>query len=279
MKQLYDYFLTQLNDNTDDLLYKGGFLFEVLRDRLSVYSPVEDKLINQEVTYRPIALTTSESVPFTENNGRIDWLFDFGVIVPIKGDKYDETTDLDYANIKRVCLAMNGAKLTVDDKTYAVKVSPYPKYNGFVWLGESKHIILSVVMNVTEVAVGEFGQDSTWYLDDVELDVITADVVSTRRFYTGDKKATTENDYNTPTGRVKMVTLTINYDPDNSMCVELFKESRSTTTLDQRYTLKETHNVLGNFTNSVIVRSASESSKRNSVRRLIVELVESKVIT
>jgi hypothetical protein len=274
MKKLFDYFLTQLNANTDDLTYRGNFLFQFSQDKLVVYNPVEGKLVNEEVVYRPIALTTSESVPFVEDNGRIDWLFEYGVVVPISGDGYDEDDDLDYANIKNVCESMNGAKITIEGTTYAVKVSPYPKYSGFAWLGNSKHIILSIVMNVTELESGEFGQDSTWYLNDTELDVITADVTSTRRFYSNDKKGTTDNDFNKPIGRVKMVTLTINYDPDNLMCVEIFKESRSTTLLKKEYTLKETHNILGDFTNSVIVRSATESSKRNSVRRFIVEFVQ-----
>jgi hypothetical protein len=274
MKKIFDYFLAQLNDNTNDLVYKGNFLFKFFTDAMKVYEPVEGKLVNEEITYRPVSLMTSEDVPFVEDNGRVDWLVEFGILAPIKAQVFDETNDLDYANIKDVCAALNGQRITYEGKQFSFKVSPYPKYRGWDFVGESKYAILTVTMNLTELDTGEYGQDSTWYLDDVALDVIVPDVVSTRRFYTGDKKATTNNDYNQPIGRVKMITLTINYDPDNTKCVELFKESRSDTLLKKTYTLKETHIVLGDFTNNVIVRSAAESSKRNSARRLIVEFVE-----
>jgi hypothetical protein len=275
MQKIFDYFIEQLNSNTDGLVYKGNFLFRFETDRLSVYEPVEGKLVNEEVKYRPVALTTSEDVPFVENNNRVDWLLEVGMLVPINGDAYDATTDLDYANIQSVCRAMNGSSITVDGTKYSVKVSPYPKYRGWTFLGETaQYAILSVTFNLTELGIGEFGQSSTWYLDGLELDVVNADVSTTRRFYTADKKATTDNDFNTVTGRVKMVTLTINYDPTNAKCVALFNESRSRATLKGTYTLKETHEVLGDFEDTVIVRSANESAKRNSVRKLVVEFAE-----
>jgi hypothetical protein len=273
MKKIYDYFLTQLNNNTDGLVYKGNFLFRFFTDEMKVYDTVENKLVKEAVEFRPVSLRTSEDVPFVENNGRVDWLLEFELLAPLKGQIYDETTDLDYANVKTVCTALNGAVVTVEGTKYAIKVSPYPKYRGWDFLGAKKYAILSIVMNLTEVESGEFGQDSEWTLDGVALDVINQDIVTTRRFYSNDKKNTSDNDFNRPSGRVKMVTLTINYDPDNVACQHLFNESRSARDLKTTYTLVET-TTLDTYSNEMYVRSAGEASQRNSVRRLVVEFVE-----
>jgi len=273
MKKIFNYFLESLNNNDKGLVYRGNFLFQLDTDKLSVYDQVENKLVREKIIYRPVAITVSEDITYVEDNKRVDSLLEFGIVVPIKGQTYNDADDLDYANIKRVCEELNGAELNVDGTKYAVKTSPYPKFSGFAYLGNSKRIILSVTINFTEVEKGEFGQVSEWYLDDVLLDVVEPQVNTTRIFYTNDKKNTSDNNFNNPIGRAKVVNLIVNYDPDNAKCVELFKETRSAVDLNKTYQLKEVHDT-GIYINNVIVRSATDVTQRNSVRKISVELVE-----
>jgi hypothetical protein len=270
MQKIFDYFIEQLNNNTDGLVYKGNFLFRFETDRLSVYEPVEGKLVNEEVKYRPVALTTSEDVPFVENNNRVDWLLEVGMLVPINGDAYDATTDLDYANIQSVCRAMNGSSITVEGTKYSVKVSPYPKYRGWTFLGETaQYAILSVTFNLTETTSGNFTQDWTISVDSKVLDYVNASFTTSKRFYTANDKSDDSNDYNKPIGRSIVLEVTFNYDNETQLLAEVMGSSA----------LKQEHTVVLTFgetsyTYKMVVESAPMALSPGNVMQLTVRMVE-----
>ena len=97
MEAIFNYFLTQLN--AGDLLYKGNYVFRFYQDKMTVLEPVTGKLINEELEFSPVSVLTKQPIVFVENNKRIDWLIEFGILIRIAGQEYDVATDLDYANI------------------------------------------------------------------------------------------------------------------------------------------------------------------------------------
>lgn len=270
MQKIFDYFIEQLNSNTDGLVYKGNFLFRFETDRLSVYEPVEGKLVNEEVKYRPVALTTSEDVPFVENNNRVDWLLEVGMLVPINGDAYDATTDLDYANIQSVCRAMNGSSITVDGTKYSVKVSPYPKYRGWTFLGETaQYAILSVTFNLTETTSGNFTQDWSISIDGSELDFVNFSPTSNKRFYTANDKSNNTNDYNNPIGRSFMIEVTFNYNGETGLLDEVMSQSA----LTQEHTVVLTFGEVS-YTYTMVVESAPMLLVRGGVMQITIRMAE-----
>lgn len=270
MQKIFDYFITQLNSNDDGLVYKGNFLFRFETDKLRVYEPLEGKLVNEEVKYRPVALTTSEDVPFVENNGRVDGLLEVGMLVPIQGDVYDATTDLDYANVKSVCGAMNGSSITVDGTKYSIKVSPYPKYRGWTFLGETaQYAILSVTFNLTEVTSGNFTQDWTISVDGDELDFVNAIPTSNKRFYTANDKSNNTNDYNNPVGRSFMLEVTFNYNGETGLLAEVM----SANALTQEHTVVLTFGETS-YSFNMVVESAPMTLVRGGVMQITVRMVE-----
>jgi hypothetical protein len=269
MKKIYDYFLTQLNNNTDGLVYKGNFLFQFFNDSMQVYEPVEGKLVKEAVDFRPVAITTSEDIPFVENNGRVDWLLEIGMLIPIEGQVYDEATDLDYANIRTVCTAMNGSSITVEGTKYAIKVSPYPKYRGWSLLGEKKYAILSITFNLTETNKGNFTQDWTISVDSKVLDYVNASFTTSKRFYTANDKSDDSNDYNKPIGRSIVLEVTFNYDNETQLLAEVMGSSA----------LKQEHTVVLTFgetsyTYKMVVESAPMALSPGNVMQLTVRMVE-----
>lgn len=269
--KFYDKFLELLNDNDNDLLYKGNFIFKFHTDSMTVYtkfSETEDYLVRKEVEYSPVSLISKTPVPFVENNKRVDWLLEFGLLTRIEGQEYDADTDLDYANIVSVLSDLNGAVTDIDTYRFASKTQE-PTYNGYTVLGKYKYAILTVTMNVTEVINSKFGQDSTWELDSSELDVVEVNSNATRRFYTADKKSELSNDFNDPIGRSFFVEITFNYNDETAMLLE----AQGKQTLSKTYTLTET---IGETTQTytMVCESATRTDRKNSVMQITARFVE-----
>lgn len=268
MQAIFDYLLTQLNDNTDDLVYKGNYVFRFFTDSMSVLEAVTGKLVNEEIEFSPVALMTKSPVPFVENNKRIDWLLEFGILTRIAGSEYDSTTDLDYANIKGVLDDLQGEVVTISSKKYAFKTNDL-NYSGYTMLGRSKYAILTFTINVTQIDYGYFGQESVWKIDTTTLDVFNANITSTRRYYSSDEVDDTTNDFNKCIGRSMVFELTINYNGET----DLLDERYGVSTLAKQYTLTETFNsVTKSYT--VTCESANELQQSGKVKQLILRFVE-----
>ena len=270
MEVVYNYLLTQFNDNTDNLVYKGNYIFRFHQDSMSVYEAVTNKLVNTEVPYSMVSVLTRQPVPFVENNERIDWLIELGFVVRMEGQEFDSTTDLDYANIKSVMDDLQGQAVTISGKRYSFKTQE-PQYSGYTVLGNSKYAILTCTLNVTQITLGYFGQDSKWYIDDEELDVTQVDITATRRYYTADKKNDNSNDYNEVIGRAMVFNLTFNYISEAT----LLNESRGgLSTFSTTHVLKEVFNGITTFTWNVTIQVAAETQIRGGVKKLTIRCLE-----
>lgn len=275
MDNIMKVFVDELNDNTLGLVYEGNFIFQFHDESLKLFQPVTGKLISTEVEYSPVSMPVKECTAFSEKNGRKDWLIEFTILARIHGSVYDETVDLDYENINTKVADFNGLRLvdTVAGKKYAFKTRPV-KDAGYMFLGESKYTVLSVVMNVTELKTGFFGQDSVITLTSGATvytpDVISFGKVSTRRYYQGDVKATATNDYNSPNGRVMAFTLTMNYTNETL----LLDEVDGVASLIQKYTLTEVFNVSRTKSWTVTCEQASEVESVNGVKKLSLTFKE-----
>jgi hypothetical protein len=272
MEAIFDYFLEQLN--AGDLLYKGNYVFRFYQDKMTVLEAVTGKLVNEELEFSPVSVRTKQPIVFVENNKRIDWLIEFGILIRIKGQEYDKTTDLDYANIASVLLALQGTSATIEGKKYTFKTQA-PNYQGMAVMGNSKYAIISCTLNVTQIDFGYFGQDSVWKFGTTAENVAIIDAfginkVSTRRFYTGDKKSTTDNDYNKVIGRSMVISMTINYNDETA----LFDETDSTADLDATYWLSETFSSETPVTWNMTVESASEIQTKGGVKQITLRFVE-----
>lgn len=269
MQNIFNYFLAQLNDNANELVYRGNFIFKFFQDSMTVLNAIDGKLVSEEIEFSPVAVLTKSPVPFVESNKRIDWLLEFGILIRIQGQEYDAAEDLDYANIESVLDDLQGAVYESGTTRYAFKTQK-PNYNGYTVLGRSKFAIITCTMNVTQIDFGYFGNDSVWSLGGNTLDVVQVARTATRRFYTTDKKDDTSNDYNKPTGRSVVVELTFNYNDET----DLLSEVQGKQTLSKTYTLSETFNEGTPVTYTVIVESGSEVQQNGVVKQLILRCVE-----
>lgn len=269
MQNIFNYFITQLNNNNDDLVYRGNYIFKFFTDSMTVLEPVTGKLVNEEIDITPVALISKTPVPFVESNKRVDWLLEFGLLVRIAGQEYDALTDLDYANIKSVTDALQGSVYEVSTTRYAFKTQE-PEYKGYTILGRSKFAIISVIMNVTQIDFGYFGNDSVWAVDNYTLDTVQVARGATKRFYTADKKSTTANDYNKPIGRSVFIEITFNYNNET----DLLSEVQGKQTLSKQYTVSETFDGGTPVTWTMTVESGSEIQVKGVVKQLIVRFVE-----
>ena len=269
VQTIFDYFLAQLNDNNDDLVYAGNYVFRFFQDSMTVLEPVTGKLVSEEIDISPVALMTKTPVPFVESNKRIDWLLEFGILIRMQGQEYDAAVDLDYANIKSVTDALQGAVYTSGTTRYVFKTQE-PDYKGYTVLGRSKFAIITCVMNVTQIDFGYFGNDSVWIVGSKTLDIVSVAKTSTRRFYTADKKSNTANDFNRPIGRAVVLEITFNYKDET----DLLSEVNGKQTLAKTYTVSETFNSGTAITWTMVVESASEIQQKGVVKQLIVRLVE-----
>ena len=279
MNEIFDLFLTQLNANDSNLVYKGNFLFRFFDYNFEVYETISGKLVSEIIEFSPVSLMLATPIVFTEQNKRIDWTLQMGLACRVAGEEYDSTVDLDYANIKSVCAALNGTVQTSGGKSFAFKVSP-PDYQGYQTHGDDNYMIMFVTMSVTEIQKGEFSQATTYTIGNHQLDVTEIQITTTKRYHTADDKTSNSaTDYNLPQGVNRLWIITFNYDPDYTIEHNLYKESRGQmTTLYNIYTLTETTSKGDTFNYSVSVRSGSEIYVPNSVRKLTIELVETKSI-
>jgi len=269
VQNIFNYFIAQLNDNTDNLVYKGNYIFRFFQDSMTVLEPVEGKLVSEEIDISPVALISKTPVPFVESNKRIDWLLEFGILIRMQGQEYDTLTDLDYANILSVTDTLQGSVYEVGSTRYAFKTQE-PDYKGYTVLGRSKFAIISVVMNVTQIDFGYFGNDSVWSVGGNTLDTVQVARISTKRFYTADKTDTTDNDYNRPTGRSVVIEITFNYNDET----DLLSEVQGKQTLDKTYTVSETFDSGTPISYTMTVESGSEIQTKGVVKQLILRFVE-----
>lgn len=269
MQNIFNYFLTKLNDNVDGLVYRGNYIFKFFQDSMSVLEPVTGKLVNEEIDITPVALVSKTPVPFVESNKRIDWLLEFGLLVRISGQEYDATTDLDYANIESVTDALQGSVYESGSTRYVFKTQK-PDYKGYTVLGRSKFAIISVIMNVTQIDFGYFGNDSVWAVGSKTLDTVQVARSSTKRFYTADKKNTTANDYNKPIGRSIVIEITFNYNDETDLLAEVTGKQ----TLTKTYSVSETFDGGTPVTYNMTVESGNAIQVKGVVKQLILRFVE-----
>ena len=269
MRNIFDYFLTQLNANANGLVYRGNYIFRFFQDSMSVIEPVSGKLVNEEIDITPVSLMTRTPVPFVEGNKRVDWLLEFGLLIRITGQEYDPLVDLDYANIKSVLDTMQGLSVTISGKKYTFKTQE-PNYNGYTTLGRSKFAIITCVMNVTKLDSGYFGNDSVWSVGGNAKDFMSVAKTSTKRFYTADSKAGLSNDYNKPLGRTTVIEMTFNYIDET----DLLAEVNGKKTLTQTYTVSETFASGTAVTWTMTVDTASGIQVKGTTKQLTVRFVE-----
>lgn len=267
MEDLMKIFVDELNDNDLGLVYDGNFIFQFHDEKMTILAQETGKLVFTETEYSPVAMPVKECTVYAEKNGRKDWLIEYNILARIHGNVYDSTVDLDYNNINNKVAIYNGLSLIYNSKKYAFKSKPV-RDRGYVTLGNSKYILLSVVMNVTELVIGYVGQDSTVTIASGATtytpDIIEFGKVATRRYYTADKKSTDTNDYNTPTGRAMSFTLKINYNNETL----LLNEVNGKSLLNAKYTLSETFNGGTAVTWTVTCEQASEVESVNGVKKL-----------
>ena len=268
VKSIYDYFVSELGDG-----FRGNFLFQLHNEDFTAYDTVTGKLVKEAVEYFPVSLQVKEPITYVENNHRIDWLVEFGILIKVAGTVYDSTVDTGYDAIQSVTDSLNGASVTLSDTNkYTFKTYP-PKETGMVMLGNSKYLLISVTMNVTEMEFGYVGQDSAWAVGSYTPDVISVSKTSTRRYYTGDVKSTDTNDYSKPIGRALVVTMTFNYNGET----DLLDEVDGVSTLAKTYTVTETFSGVTPSrvkSRTMTCQQATETQTVNGVKRLTCIFVE-----
>ena len=269
MKAIYDYFITQLNDNDSELVYQGNYVFMFNQDKMTLYQEVTGTLVNKEVEFSPVSIISKTPVTFIEKNKRIDWSLELGIAIRIQGQQYDSDNDLDYDNIMRVINAMQGGHYTLNSSEYSVKLDAEPSYQGFVQLGNSKYALLTLNMLVTEMSSGYFGQDWTVTIDGAELDILSFSPTMTKRYLTSDKKNELTNDYNKPVGRTMVFEVVFNYKNETDILSEVMGKAPLQDDYALVATLGET-----DYSYTVSVQSGTPTIVNGAVVKMTVRFVE-----
>ena len=270
MEKIFNLFISTLNDNEEGLLFKGNFLFQVERDSMKIYSPVEGKLIVEQMDYALVSLFSPIETPFNERNKRSDWTLSLNIAVPIEGQEYT-VYDKHYQVIKDAVDTLHASVHTIDGVKHALKITKPKPSNAWFNLNNKKYTILQVDVTFTETLFGYFGQETTWYLDDVLLDVISISRGVTKSYDRNNEVFLETNTYDDVIGRTMTWILRFNYDDFEAMLDELDAESD----LSATYTLKKTFN--GNEkTWKVYIHNIQEISEINAIDRIELTLHEAR---
>ena len=99
-KRLYDLILTKLNENTQDVVFSGNYMFEFNQQlagngnfNFSVVSRDADALEFSSTDIVPLVDVQSIQIPFVEDNERDDWEREFYVAIEIPATRNAVTNE------------------------------------------------------------------------------------------------------------------------------------------------------------------------------------------
>ena len=301
-KRLYDLILDKLNDNTQDVVFSGNYMFEFNQQlsggtNFSIVSLNADALEFTTTQVVPLVDVQSIQVPFVETNKRDDWEREFYVAIEIPKTRNSITNEMEIyfdeelAQYQAVLETLENLSdnLTFEDDgyKYTFKVKEPTKVNVMTYNG-IYYQILAMTFNLTSLESGFFGNETKAYFgeaDDASFDETTdyiLDFVELNEIVGKTTRATsnvnnTEETYQVDK-RIYENTLTINFN-GNLADMLIYKEKALISDIDITYQIKITNKNLNtlagenlDYTINVLVSNVNITYKNNVVDQLTFKL-------
>lgn len=300
-KIIYDLILDKFNENTQDVLFSGNYMFRFNDPQGLNFSVLSlgDSLEFNETEFVPLVDIQSIQVPFVEKNKRSDWEKEYYIAIKIEDSEdvagnqvieFDEDCDQYQAVLEVLGNFQDTLSFTSGDYKYTFKVKEPTKvavmtYNGVYYQ------ILALTFNLTSLQSGFFGNETKLYFglatdssfgqtDDYLLDFrtfeeTTAKEVSKESYDSDDERSVTAN------YRTWLAKLTVNFN-GNIPDLLLYDELSAQTDINTNYQIYVTNWALNTFTSenkdytyNCIITSISGIKENNVVQEITFTLERS----
>jgi len=301
-KRLYDLILDKLNENTQDVLFSGNYMFEFNQQQtgtrnFEIVSRDSDSLEFSTTDFVPLVDVQSIQVPFVENNERDDYEREFYVAIYMPETTNETTNQTEYkfsesnpqyqAILETLENLRSNLTFTDGGYKYTFKVKE-PTKVGVMTYGAKYYQLLAMTFNLTSLTSGFFGNETKAYFglksdlsfdetDDYELDFMDLTEVVGKATRPISNVNDTDEKY-TIDKRLWEATLTINFN-GNVADLLIYKEKAATSDLNLEYQIKITNKNLNTFadedldyTYNVLLSTVNASYKNNVVDQLTFKL-------
>jgi len=302
-KRLYDLILDKLNENTQDVVFSGNYMFEFNQQQVGtrsfeIISRDIDALEFTSTEFVPLVDVQSIQVPFVETNKRDDWEREFYVAIRIP-ETINETTNQteykfnesnpQYQAILETLENLSANLTFIDgDYKYTFKVKEPTKVSVMTY-GGKYYQILAITFNLTSLEKGFFGNETKIYFglasdgsfgetDPYALDFVEFTEVVGKTTRTTDNINDTETSFTVDKRTWEVPVLVINFN-GNLADMLIYKEKAATSDIDIEYQIKITNKNLNTFagenldyTYNVLLSNVNAIYKNNVVDQLTFKL-------
>lgn len=291
-KRLYDFFLNELNQNTQNVEFSGNFMFKFWQQGANVNefeilyknseNPDDINFLTKEVV--PVVDVQQIEIPYVHRNERSEFEKEFYVAIRIEYDvnefnqriiEFDEDNAKYQALLEQLDDMRNNLVYNDGDFKYALKIKQPQKVNVFKYNGDY-YQILAVNMNLSSVKFGNFGSEMSIYLgltqsettnDDFILDIVEANFITVKS--TKVNPVLGSNTYEEETrvrSRNWQVQCTVNY-RGNTVDNRLWDEVHARSNMKQEYELRIKQGSL-DYTERVYITNLNTIIINNSVEQI-----------
>lgn len=301
-KRLFDLILNKLNDNTQDVVFSGNYMFEFNQQlsggtNFSIVSRDSNALDFTTTPVVPLVDVQSIQVPFVEKNKRDDWEREFYVAIEIPATRNDVTSEMiiefDESNAQYQAILETLETLSDDltfidgDYKYTFKVKEPTKVNVMTYNGKY-YQILAMTFNLTSLQSGFFGNETKLYFGEADdgsfgetapyaLDFVEFNEVVGKTVRATSNINSTEETYQVDK-RIWESTITVNFN-GNLADMLIYKEKAVISDIDITYQIKITNENLNtlvsedlDYTIDVLVSNVNITYKNNVVDQLTFKL-------
>ena len=291
-KRIYNWFVEQLNTNTEGVTFGGNFIFKFWPQQqgvadFEIISTSEETLDFEFTELVPVVNIQSIEIPYVEKNQRSDFEQEYYIALQIENRYVEETsqlilefddTDPKYqalletvGNIRsQLSFNYEGFKFTV--KAREPQVVQTLKYNG------NYYTLFSLVLNMSAINAGFYGNEMEFFIAPLggtlqALDVIEADVITGKQTAAFNEITFEATDQETKiNSRNWQAQVTINYRGtavDDLIFDELMASSGAT--IVKPYTFRMRQNET-NYDKVVYITSVNANYRNNSVETLTFQV-------
>ena len=301
-KRLYDLVLNKLNENTQDVVFSGNYMFEFNQPKMGIYNfeviSLEADALNFTATeYVPLVDAQSIQTPFVEKNQRNDWEREFYLAIKIPKTRnvttnqmeiiFDESNAQYQAILETLENLSDNLTFIEGDYKYTFKVKEPVKVKVMTY-NNTKYQILAMTFNLTSLSKGFFGNETKLYFgllsdssfdetDDYALDFMEFSEVVGKTTRPTSNVNDTEESYQMDK-RIWDSTITINFN-GNLADMLLYKEKMAKYELGLQYQIKITNKNLNtladenlDYIHTVTVSTINITYKNNKVDQLTFKL-------
>lgn len=292
-KELYDFFLEKLNENSFGVEFSGNFIFKFwsqgsgINEFEIIYKEEQDDDINyltKEVV--PVVDIQTIEIPFVEQNKRSDFEKEFYIAVRIDYDvnefnqrviEFNEQNPKYQAILETLDDIRENLTFNYNGFKYTFKVKEPQKVNVFKYSG-SYYQIFALNFNASRVLNGFYGNEMEFFFAEqgqalVKLDVVEADIMTGKNTSVFNEITFAATDQQTKiNSRSFQAQIIINYRGnavDNLIFNEMLANSTETIVKPYNFRMRQAGT---NYNYLVYITSINANFRNNSLETLTFQL-------